>query len=93
MEGLGKQSDLITRMSNIYWIIPFYDYAYDSVRVLRSLCQDTRYLWVNEQDVIIKMFQKQTIHIKKNQQIDKKTIATLKKANKYKLFKLDFEIC
>ena len=92
MEGLGKQSDLIKKMSNLYWILPFYDYAYESVKVLRSLCHDTRNLWINNQNAIIRMLEKQIIYIENSHLFDEKTIATLKRECKYKLFKLDIEI-
>ena len=38
------------------------------------------------------MLNKQTIHIRYSQPLDDKTIEVLKKNDKYKLFKLDFEI-
>ena len=43
---------------------------------------------INEQDTIIKMFQKQTIDLG-NHSIDEKTINVLKRGDRYKLFKLD----
>ena len=92
MEALGVQSDLVTKMSNICWILPYYDYAYESVKILRSLCQQTRELWINEQDVIIRMLEKQTIFIQEYQPIDEKTIEALQRGHRYKLFKLNIEI-
>ena len=91
METLGLQSDLITKMSYIYWIMPFYDYAYESVKILRSLCHKTNDLWKNEQDAIIRMFEKQIIHID-NRPIDEKTIEVLRRGDRYKLFKLEIGI-
>ena len=91
MEKLGGQSDLITKMSNFYWILNFYDYAYDSVKILRSLCQETRYLWMDQQNAISNMFKKQTIHIK-DEPIDRHTITMLKRGNRYKMYKLDITL-
>ena len=91
METLGVQRDLITKMSNIYWIMSFYGYAYESVTIMRNLCQKTRNLWLHEQDVIIRMFEKQVIYLKYDQPIDEKTIEALKRGDRYKLFKLDIE--
>ena len=91
METLGVQSDLITKMSNICWILPYYDYAYESVKIIRGLCQRTRDLWLNQQDAIIRMLNKQIIHIGMKP-IDDKTIEALKRGDKYKLFKLDIQI-
>ena len=91
METLGEQKDLITKMSNFNLILNFYDYAYNSVKVLRQLCKQTRNQWLNEQDVIARMFQKQIILIK-NEPIDMYTIKMLKRGNRYKLFKLDIFI-
>ena len=85
---LGEQRDLITKMSNFNTILNFYDYAYGSVQVLRQLCRKTRDLWINQQDVIARIFQKQTVLIQK-EPIDIYTIKMLKKNNRYKLFKLD----
>ena len=89
METLGVQSDLITRMSNIYWILPYYDYAYESVKVLRGLCHKTRTIWINNQNIIIKMLHKQTIDF--GHCLNEK-IEALKKGDKYKLFKLNISI-
>ena len=91
MEMLGEQRDLITKMSNFNTILNFYDYAYGSVQVLRQLCRKTRDLWINQQDVIARIFQKQIILIQK-EPIDIYTIKMLKKNNRYKLFKLDISI-
>ena len=87
METLGVRRHLITKMSYIYCIMPFYGYAYESVKVLKSLCHKTRNLWISQQDAIIRMFKKQTIDLE-FQPIDDKTIEVLKKSEKYKLFKL-----
>ena len=91
MESLGKQSDLMTRMSYIYCILPYYDYAYDSVKIIRSLCTKTRYLWTNQQDAIIRMFTKQTMELDRAE-IDDKVIRMLKKVDRYKLFKFGMKI-
>ena len=72
--------------------MPYYDYAYDSVRIIRGLCQQTRNLWINEQDVILRMFEKQTISIEEDQPIDENTIRILKRGDRYKLFKLDIVV-
>ena len=92
METLGVKSDLMTRMSNVYWILPYYDYAYRSVKVLRCLNQDTRYIWTNYQDNIIDVLNKQTIHIDRYEAIDKNTALALKKFDRYMLFKLDIDV-
>ena len=71
--------------------MPFYNYAYDSVKLIRSLCHDSRDLYINNQDVIINMFRKQTITIGR-QRIDDLTIKALKRGNWYKLFKFSITI-
>ena len=91
MEILGEQRYLITKMSYFSQILNFYDYAYESVKLLRELCHETRDLWLNEQDAIARMFQKQTMLIN-NEPISIQTISMLKRNSKYKLFKFDFEI-
>ena len=89
METLGVQSDLIKKLSNIYWILPYYGYAYESVKVLRWLCQKSRSFWIEQQNVIIRMLKKQTIDIRW-QVIDEMTIKALKRCDRYKLFKFRF---
>ena len=92
METFGVQSDLITKTTYIYLIMPYYDYAYESIKVIRSLCHKTRTIWISEQDAIIRMFQKQIIQILYNSPINDKTIEVLKRGDKYKLFKLKIDI-
>ena len=70
----------------------FYDYAYESVKVIRSLCRESRSLWTNEPDVIARMFKKQTIELSDQQTYSSGTINILKKGNRYKLFKFIFPI-
>ena len=86
------QSDLITKMSNICWILPYYEYAYESVKIIRWLCQKTRNLWIEDQDAIIRMLQKQIIYIDLYQPIDGKTIECLKRGDRYKFFMFDIRI-
>ena len=83
--------DLLLKLTNIYLIMPFYNYAYDSVKLIRSLCKDSRNLWLDNQDAISRMFTKQTIFIE-HQRIDEKTIEVLKRGNRYKLFKFSIII-
>ena len=91
MEALGVQSDIITKMSNNSWILPFYDYAYESIKMLRSLCQDTRNLYIDQQEAFIKILKKQTIDLR-CQKVDKNTIKVLKRGDRYKLFKFIIEL-
>ena len=91
MEANCVHKDLFTKLPHIYLIMPFYSYAYDSVKLLRSLCHDSRDLWLNNQDVIIRMFTKQIIYMH-GQRIDENTIKVLKRGNKYRLFKLEIDI-
>ena len=86
MEILGTRSDLMTRMSYIYCILSFYDYTYESVKIIRQLCTQSRKLWIEEQNAIINMFTKQTIVLKRDR-MDEKTLEVLKKGDRYKLFK------
>ena len=88
MEILGGRRDLITRMSYFYWILNYYDYAYESVRILRSLCKNTRQQWIDEQKAIVNMFQKQTMHIN-DEPIDHNTLKMLKRGDRYRLYILD----
>ena len=96
METLGTLSDVITKMSNMYLVMSFYDYAYESVKVIRCLWQKTRNLWINQQDVLARIFIKQTIYLKISWEeasiFDERTIKVLKKGSKYKLFKFSFRI-
>ena len=71
--------------------MPFYNYAYDSVKFIRSLCHDSRDLYINNFDAITRMFEKQTIKIDRNK-IDENTIKILKKFDRYKLFRLKITI-
>ena len=70
-------------------VMPYYDYAYSSVWVLRNLCKQSRELWVNNKDAIARMLQKQTLTIYSNI-INEFTIDILKKGHKYKLYKFIF---
>ena len=81
----------MTRISYIYWILPFYDYAYESTKIIRWLWKETRDLWKANQEIILKMFKKQTIHIGERN-IDENTIKVLKRGERYKWFKLDIWI-
>ena len=83
MESLATKVDFMTRMTYIYLIMPFYDYAYGSAKIIRGLCQQSRHIWMTEQDAIIRMLKKQTIHFDW-QQIDEKTIRSLKRGYRYK---------
>ena len=91
METFSTQINLLTKLTHIYLIMPFYNYAYDSVKLIRSLCQNSRNLWFNDQDAIIRMFTKQLISFG-NQRIDAKTIDVLKRGDRYKLFKYSIRI-
>ena len=86
METYNTQKDLFTKLPHIYLIMPFYNYAYDSVKLIRSLCHDSRDLCIKNLDVIMKMFTKQTIDLE-YQRIDELTIKVLKRFDRYKLFK------
>ena len=87
MESLSRGRDIITKMSNNYRILQYYDYAYESIQVLRSLCRDTRNLWLNEPDATARFLEKQIIDFKSHP-IDENTIKLLKRGNRYKLFKI-----
>ena len=91
MEAYNIHKDLLTKLTNIYLVMPFYNYAYDSVKLIRSLCHDSRDLYINNFDAITRMFEKQTIKIDRNK-IDENTIKILKKFDRYKLFKLKITI-
>ena len=96
MEALGVQSDLITKLSNIYWILQYYSYAYESVYILRCLCIRTRKLWFDHQDAIVRILKKQTIEVKSGYRefykIDDVTIKIFKRGDRYKLFKFYFMV-
>ena len=70
--------------------MPYYDYAYDCVKVLRSLWKRSRELWNDNQDAVSRMLIKQTATIF-HELIDENTINMLKKGEKYKLFKFIFK--
>ena len=67
-------------------VMPFYDYSYDSVRVVRCLCSHTRELWINNKSIISKMLQKQTITLD-CKRISKRVINDLVKCDRHMLFK------
>ena len=90
METLSVKFDLLERITYIYCIMPYYDYAYGAAKVIKGLSRKTRKTWINNQETIIKMFKKQTITINcKHQKIDQNTLKTLKKDDRFKLFNFD----
>ena len=91
METYSVEKDLFTKLTNIYLIMPFYNYAYDCVKLIRSLCHDSRDLYINNQDAIIRMLKKQTLYIGR-QKIDELTIKALKRGDRYKFFKFKITI-
>ena len=81
---------ILTNLPLISKTMPYYDYAYECVKVLNSLWVKSNRLWNDNQDAISRMLIKQTATIV-YEIIDDKTIAVLKKGNKYKLFKFIFK--
>ena len=71
--------------------MPFYNYSYDSVKLIRSLCHDSRDLYMNNQDAMIRMFKKQTLDIRERR-IDENTIKVLLRGDRYKLFNIKVDI-
>ena len=70
-------------------VMPYYDYAYSSVWVLRNLCKESRELWMGNQDAVARMLHKQSLTIY-YKFVDESTIDILKKGQKYKLYKFIF---
>ena len=91
MEAYSTHKDLFTKLPHIYLIMPFYNYAYDSVKLIRSLCHESREVWLENKDTITRMFTKQTISIFQ-QEIDEYMIKVLKKFDRYKLYKFDISL-
>ena len=91
MESVSRQINLVTKLPYIDSILPFYGYAYESIRFLQQLCSESRNLWIRKQEAILRNLSKQTIHIGA-QPINDNTINVLKKNDRYKMFKLDIQI-
>ena len=70
-------------------VMPYYDYAYPSVWVLRNLCKQSRELWMGNQDAVARMLHKQSLTIY-GKAVNEFTIDILKKGQKYKLYKFIF---
>ena len=66
-------------------ILPYYDYSYNSVKMLKELNSISRQLWVENKLAVSKMWIKQTLEI--HNKIDEHTIKALKRGDKYMLFK------
>ena len=78
--------DILTNLPLISVVMKYYDYAYDSVRLIRTLCTHSRKIWLENQDVLTRLFVKQTLQIS-FKTVDHLVIKTLTRGNRYKLFK------
>ena len=90
MEANAKSIGVLNNLPLISLVMPYYDYAYDCVVVLKSLCKKSQELCNNNEDAISRMMIKQTAIIY-HENIDELTCNMLNKNNKYKLFKFRFE--
>ena len=83
--------DLLQKMVYIYLIIPYYDYAYESVKMIKELSRESRHICNENYAAITKALVKQRIDLC-TQTIDQNSINVLKRNNKYMLFKFYFYI-
>ena len=87
MESLNVS--ILDSLPLISLIMPYYDYAYDSVRVIRGLHSHSRQLWIENKSIIAGMLQKQTITVH-NSKMNEKTIQEFLRGDKFMFFKFIF---
>ena len=87
----ARRINILSSLALISVTIPYYDYAYDWIKLLRNLSTKSRYIWLKYIDLLVNMPYKQIIDLM-DSQIDQTTINIFKKADRYKSFKFKFRV-